>query len=428
MSFDQVLRSRTARLGLAALLIALGLWAFSPYLLYRVAPSAFINAPLVRVASPMPGQVTGDLPAKGIVIRQATSKVLVEAISQDRGPLLDLERQRVLAEKSSELATRQLEEIKALDEKLSSRVAAYHNAVVIRLDNEVAGAEAEREGCLAELKQVRQVGSILARLAKTGHASEIRSGNELAKDEALATRCDIIGARLIRLRGEIDAARSGVYLGDGINDVPYSQQQQERLVLRRQELEAEVLRENLRSAQLAAAIAAEQDKLDRKASYSMEFPAGHVVWSIASSPGASVTEGQTILDLADCGESFVEVELPARDFERIKTQDTAAVRLIGDKDWHRGVVQRVRGSAARTDDRLLAAQSSRPDNTRVTVELKLAADALPMVNGTYCGIGRLAEVRFERIPLDVAERFVGSFKKLGGYFAAPADALTAADR
>jgi hypothetical protein len=428
MSIDQILRNHIARLSLAALLIALCLWAFTPYLLYRVAPSAFINAPLLRVTSPMPGRVTEQLPGKGHIIEQASSRVLVAALSSDRGPLLDLQRQKLLAEKSSELAASQLNEVNALDETLSARIAAYHDAVVSRLSTEAAGAEAERRGCLAELKQMRQAGAILADLAKSGHASEMRSVQEFAKDEAVATRCEVVATKMARLQGELAAARSSIYLGDGVNDVPYSQQQKERLLLRRHELEADVLRENLRSAQLAAAITAEEDRLAHRATYSIELPAGHVVWSVASSPGSTVTEGQTILDLANCEQSFVEVELPARDFEQIKTNDDAAVRLIGDGTWHRATVQRVRGSAARADDRLLAAQASRVDRGRLTAELKLSAEVSPMANGTYCGIGRLAEVRFKRIPLDFAYRFISGFQELGGHFDGRSSQKLAADR
>jgi multidrug resistance efflux pump len=428
MPIEQILRNHVARLSLAALLIVLCLWAFTPYLLYRVASSAFINAPLLRVTSPMPGQVTEQLPGKGHIIEQTSPAVLVAALSSDRGPLLDLQRQRLLAEKSSELAAGQLNELNALDDKLSVRIAAYHDAVVRRLSIEAAGADAERRGCLAELKQLRQAGAILADLAKSGHASEMRSAQEFAKDEAVATRCEVVGTRIAKLQGELAAARDSIYLGDGVNDVPYSQQQKEHLVLRRQELEADVLRESLRSAQLQAAITAEEDRLARRSSYSIELPAGQVVWSVASSPGSTVTEGQTILDLANCEQSFVEVELPARDFEQIKTNDTAAVRLIGDGTWYRAAVQRVRGSAARADDRLLAAQSSRVDRGRLTVELKLPADVLPRANGTYCGIGRLAEVRFKRIPLDFADRFMRGFQELGAFFGWRSSQMIAADR
>jgi hypothetical protein len=109
-----------------------------------------------------------------------------------------------------------------------------------------------------------------------------------------------------------------------------------------------------------------------------------------------VTEGQTVLDLANCGERFVVVELPEREFEQINAGDAAAVRLIGSDKWHAGTVRQVRGSAARADDRLLAAQVPLPNPGNITVEVALASQASPARQNSFCDIGRLAEVRFTR--------------------------------
>jgi hypothetical protein len=109
-----------------------------------------------------------------------------------------------------------------------------------------------------------------------------------------------------------------------------------------------------------------------------------------------VTEGQTLLDLADCARRFVAVELPERDFEQIKAGDAAYVRLIGSGDWKQGKVKRVRGSAARADDRLLAAQVPSPDAGSITVEVGLPPDEALGNRNNFCNIGRLAEVRFQR--------------------------------
>ena len=412
MSIGRLLRSRIARLTLALSLIAISGWAFLPYVLYRVAPSAFINATLIRVTSPISGRLADKLPRKGDFPDYRTPVTLVEALSPGQGPLLDLERQRMLAERASELAGRQLSEIKALDLTLSARVTAYHTAAVARLEREVAGVTAERQGCLAELKQLREAGSIMQALTKSGYSSELRFVDALGRREALSTRCEMTDARLSRVDVELTAARSGVFLGDGVNDVPYSQQQRERLVLRRQELETELLKESLQSSQLAAAIEAERDRMNRLASYRMQFPAGYVIWSTDASPGSAVTEGQTILHLADCERRFLAVELPARDFEQIDIGDTAMVRLIGDETWRQSWVQQVRGSAARTDDRLLAAQFPTVSPTNITVELRLPPDAFPIAGSTYCGIGRLAEVRFKRVPFGIVDRLTKTWRRM----------------
>lgn len=416
MSLERFLRSRYSRWAFALILIGVSAWAFAPYILYRVASSAFVNASLTRITAPIPGRLAETLPKPGDLLDQPLSVPLIEALSPDRSHLLDLQRQHVLAKRNSELVDSQLEEISALDKTMSKRVKTYHDGSVKRLEREIAETKAEREGCLAELKQLRIVGSIMQNLTKSGLASEIRYADALAKEQAVSTRCNVADARLSRLAVEVEAARDGVFLRDGMNDVPYSEQQRDRLVLRRQELETEILKENLRASELSAAIEAERVRIQRATNYQLKFPAGHVVWSMEASPGSSVTEGQTILHLADCNRRFLAVELPERDFESIKTTDTALVRLIGDQTWYRGSVLQVRGSAARADDRLLAAQLSNIGQDKITIELKLPPEALPIASSTYCGIGRLAEVRFPRAPLAFMTGLTNAWRSVAEFF------------
>jgi multidrug resistance efflux pump len=396
LNVERFVRNRFVRLGLALTLVSLGGFAYAPYLTYRVAASAFVNAELIRVTAPMAGRLARTMPHKGVFLDHATSVTLIEALSPDRRQLLNLERQYALAKENGELARRQLHEIAAIDFELGVRAEAYRRGIVDRLGLEVAEAEAERVGCIAEFRQRQEVATRTEALKNIGLASVVRSADVLATEAAASTRCEMAVARLGRIRVELESAKNGVFLRDGTNDVPYSQQQRDRLVLRRQELETQILQETSRTSQLAAEIAAERDRIERLESYSLALPANHVVWSTAASPGSSVTEGQTILDLADCEHQFVVVELPERDFEQIKTGDVAAVRLIGGNEWQQGRVQQIRGSAARSDDRLFAAQVPSANHGTITVEVSIPSDSQSITGSNSCGIGRLAEVRFRR--------------------------------
>src|SRR5262249_55166088 len=298
-----------------------GAWAFVPYLTYRIAPSAFVNAELLRVAAPIAGRLTPDLPRKGDFIDQSVNVSLIESLSRDRRHLLDLDRQYTVAKEHAELARKQIAEIAAADQELAARMQAYHDGMIKRIGEEISEVEAERNGCLAEARQREDVGSRMEQLVQNGIASEIRSSEARARQQATATHCAMAEARWQRLQVERQSAQANVYLRDGANDVPYSQQQRDRLLLRRQELETQALQEGARSSQLAAEIAEERDRLDRLSHFDLQVPQSHVVWSVAASPGSTVTEGQTLLDLADCRRRFVAVELPEREFEQIKAGD-----------------------------------------------------------------------------------------------------------
>jgi hypothetical protein len=184
--------------------------------------------------------------------------------------------------------------------------------------------------------------------------------------------------------------------------------------LRRQELETEILQQNSSAGQLAAEVTEERDRLDRIGHSDLLLPADHVVWSVSASPGSTVTEGQTILDLADCAHRFVVVDLPERDFERIKATELAAVRLVGSDEWREGKVRQVLGSAARTDDRLLAAQVPHPTSSSTTVEVDLLQDQSEAERNSFCNIGRMAEVRFQRKGYGLADRLFKTLAWLTG--------------
>jgi multidrug resistance efflux pump len=389
-------RSRPIRLALAFILIALAGWASFPYLAYRVAPSAFVNAELMRVTAPISGRLTRDLPAKGDFIRETANVPLIMSLATDRRHLFDLERQNAVAKDRAELARQQLVEITDVDRELNRRTDAFRNGMTERLTQELIETTADRTGCLAEVAQRREVGSRIEQLVKSGVASEIRFIEALAVQQAVSTRCEMAAARLERLQIELGAAKDGVFLRDGANDVPYSQQQHDRLVLRRQDLETQVLEEASLSARISAEITEEQDRLDHLSHADLFMPANHVVWAVAASPGSTVTEGQTLVDLASCERRFVAVELPERDFEQAKAGDPAAVRLIGSDDWYQGIVRQVRGSAARTDDRLLAAQVPLASPGSITVEVELPEEPPATRQNGFCNIGRMAEVRFGR--------------------------------
>ncbi|MCC7252962.1 HlyD family efflux transporter periplasmic adaptor subunit [Hyphomicrobium sp.] len=402
-----VVSARASRIALAVLLIALGLWAFAPFAAYRVSSSAFINSEVMRITAPIPGYLSAELPHKGQYIAEPEQLTLIKSYAADRQRLLEMEGQQAAAKDRAEFARKQLAEIAALDAELEQRMQAYRDGMLARISQEIAEADAEKTGCFAEMSHRRDIGSKLQGLADTGATSQIKSAEALARQEETMTRCKMASARLERLKAELGAMKNGVFLRDSANDVPYTQQQRERLFLRRQDLEREVNENGTRATQLAADIGEERSRVEHLGKYDVTLPADTVVWSVSASPGSVVVQGQAVLDLTDCKNRFVAVQLPEREFESIKPGDPASVRLIGSGERREGLVRRVMGSAARGDDRLFAAQVPVATSGNVTVEVSLPPDKAPD-DKNYCDIGRLAEVRFPR----KAPAFVENLGKL----------------
>ncbi len=251
-------------------------------------------------------------------------------------------------------------------------------------------------------------------LAKAGLTSEIRSAESRATKEVASTKCEVADARIARLTAELRSAKRGVFVRDGTNDVPYSQQQRDRMFIRQA---------GTRASKAAG------DFAHRTACNGNRNRAGAPEENCELRPdvagntrgvvdggksGSAVTEGQTILDLADCAHKFVAVELPERDFEKVKVGSTANVRLVGSDEWLTGRVQNIRGSAANSDHRLFAAQVRTPTPGTITVEVALPGRINERGDGNFCGIGRLAEVHFPRAISGCHRRYARFFDWLTG--------------
>ena len=170
---QRFVRNRMVRLGLAFSLIALSVWAFLPYVSYRISSSAFVNAELQRVTAPIAGRLTSDLPHRGNFIERSIAMTLIKALSPDEGHLLHLGAQIAEAKERAALARSQLAEIATADADLAKRAQIYREGMIERLAHERDETEAEKTGCQAEAGQRREVRLQMEELVKAGTASQI---------------------------------------------------------------------------------------------------------------------------------------------------------------------------------------------------------------------------------------------------------------
>lgn len=394
-SIETIARSKRLRLALAVSLAATGLWAFMPYMANEVGGEAWVNAPLTRISSPISGEVTTALPAPGAHLARPRRAVLVKAralATDGLGALLD---QKAALEAGLALAEQQLAEIAAADQRLQSRAGRFETASVARLQATAQAAQADLEACRAEAREAQQQLDRIETLAAQRFATNTVRDRARGAAAATAARCTALEARLAADTQEMQAARAGLYLGNAGQDSPYAEQQRDRLMLRRQEVETSATTARAHLAELTRRIAAEQARLTAAAAYEALLPADRIVWRSLVSPGQSVSSGDPLLELADCAHRFVEVTLPERRMEAMQPGSPARVRLIGSDEWLEGRIMGVTGAAARRDAALVAADDANRDARALTVAIAIPATAQGSA-ARRCDIGRLAEVRFSR--------------------------------
>lgn len=386
MGLEGIIRSRPARAVLILSLAVFGAWSFSPYMMGDVSTRAAVNAPIIRLTAVVDGTVP-RLPPVGRYLTKPADVAIVTP-STDTGDAAQIKADAELATSTLALAERQLAELASEERRLTGRSRLFSTATAQRLDADLDATGAAARACVLQQAEAAAALSRAEKLAATGFLSPAGLDRAKSAHALAASNCDAQDARLASIRVMRRAASHGVFLGDSFNDAPYAEQQRDRLLLQRQQLEKTVVEATARRDE-ALRRWAEASARTRYAA-----PAGTLVWAQLSSPGAAVRAGEPVLDLVDCRRRFVEVALPERRAEAIRNGSEVQVRLIGSDDWQTGRVARIAGAAARRSDLLFAAKMpALADDRQIRVEVTLdtPAEAAPE---RRCDIGRLAEVRF----------------------------------
>lgn len=390
--FEDIIRSNRMRLALATGMAALGLWAFAPYVTSEMGGEAHVNAPIIRMASPIAGIVASDLPPPGTAIARARTARLVTARVLDTGPLAGLKGQQAALIAARDLARRQIAEIDSADRRLATRSARFGLAASARLAATTHAAEEALGACEAEAAEAVLQRDRIETLAAQRFATFTQRDRLRAQAAASARRCAMLKDQASALAIETRAAHNGLYLAGAAMDAPYGDQQRDRLLLRRQELESVAADAEARLAELTAQIRAEQERIARMSAFDAVLPAGTVVWSQPAPKGTTVAPGSSLIELADCRRRYVEVTLPERRIEAVLPGEQVQVRLIGSDAWVEGKVASAVGAAARRDGAMLAAN---PDKDARALSVLVALPP-PASLARRCDVGRLAEVRFPR--------------------------------
>lgn len=397
-----MLTRRFSRVLLGVGLLGAAGYAFAPHLSNRISTAAVVNSEVIRIVAPIDGVADEQLPGPGVTLAAGGVRPVVRRLVAEERERHRLAHDLALARAQIAEARQGLAQLDTHDAELARRASLYAEATREKLAAEIAETRAQQAGAQAAVAQAHAELDHVMALRAARHVAQVRvEAAEAALRQAHAT-VDALAARLARLDVEHRAVLAGVHLRDGHNDVPYSVQQRDRVMLQRQALTDRLAEARAREAALVAALAAEEAaRLDRDR-YDLSLAHAAIVWERHATPGAPVKPGEVLLDLVRCDDLFVEVALPDTAFGALHVGDTARVRLRGGVELE-GTVRSIRGAGARSRKTLLAADRPSEHGARLTVEVALPRDAARLIapegEGAFCGIGRLAEVSF---PIDLS--------------------------
>ena len=297
--FSPTFRRITKALIGAAILITFAIIPLRT-LLQTSSVQAVVNSPLVTLRAPIEGRIEVSAPTDwqsfGVVSKGA---VLMRVVNSRVSParLEDIRRQLEHLQNERTGIVAKLTEAKLLQERLVEQVAGFKKARVLQLEARIA----EQENIVAASEAKRQEASDAVARATT----LFQSGNVTTVDMNRRTReltmaqqsLNSANNRLQADRIELDAARTGVLIGDGFNDRPTSAQRLDDVTQRVVDLSADLAVLDAELPRLEKAFDEEQARLHSNSEVSITLPIQGRIWEVLTSPGEQVRAGQDLVKI-----------------------------------------------------------------------------------------------------------------------------------
>ncbi|GJD78259.1 HlyD family secretion protein [Methylobacterium gregans] len=388
--------SRFARICVGIALLATVVIVLLPGFTGYTSVDGTVNARFALVSAPIEGVVSDTPPKVGTALPEGTSVFFINNDRISRTAEAQLDADLGAAKERLQALEIQAKDLSALKADLVTRLKEYQQASIVGIQQEIiirqqriSTAQANKASAEADLARKQTLGA-------TGVVAGSSVEQARAASVSATSEQNIAKAELERLQRQLDALKRGTFVGEGRNDVPYSQQRTDEVTIQLANVEAQIRTEKARIQQLKGQLHLERARNDRLSLAAVQVPFEGVIWRNNVVAGSNVVVGNELMRLLDCRDLFVDILVDEVDYDEIKPGDRADVRLLGTSDIIGGHVLSVRGSAAAVEEVVLAAlpPKSRGKNARIRVALDPSGMQTDYAN--FCQVGRTVQVRFAR--------------------------------
>lgn len=378
------------RLIIGLLVILAALWVIVGEQITGASSDAFVNARVVTVRADVAGNLTLPARALGSVVGKGESLGDISDTKVDNIRLNDLVMEEARATSEIEALTVRISAAREQHQALLDRAEIYRAHRIEELETRLDHARRR----LDLLEGGEASGEDLELSAATGEAEQRLPGEPLRLDLAVEHAREQVAV----LEVALDAARSGVFLGDGYNDAPNAEQ---RAVELANEIAGYVAALDTAKGDLAAIQARTSRERVRVTSLTggeLQAPVDGLYWEVLQADGVTVQRGDPVLRLVDCTSTIVSLSVSENVYNSLSQGQKATFRLSGDTRTFDGTISRLAGAGAATVYENLAVAPSRRHLERFDVTL--IVPALVHEPGLACAIGRTGRVFFDRRPMD----------------------------
>jgi len=386
---------RYFRIGLALVCIALAGMAFALHMTNMVTADAVLDGRRIVVRSQIDGRVLDGAPRVGDVVAQNDLVAAVAAQVTDRRSVMSAQAERdELAAKLTALDSER-ERLETLQTQLQKEVSRFTGISLARVDAELKGAKSNIESAASNYRVAHADADRARKMAGTGSMGASEIDQKVGAEEEANHKLAAAQADLTRLMVEAGAFAAGINARDGQNDVPYSRQRLDEIVIRLNEIGSERAALVARDHGLAQEIARESDWLGSQSHFESRAQAQAVVWRQPVAAGTDVVKGDVLAELVDCADMFVLARIPLNDAATVSPGDPVSIEIAGKRIETTGEVRIVRGSTSTPPRGAEASGLDTPGAERwAEVEIKVDPRGLAVGGGNLCGIGSGVRVWF----------------------------------
>ena len=281
---------RLAKLAVGAALLSVAGLTMYQQLLVRVSREAVMNARVVSIRAPIDGVVKAGANAPGAAVRAGIAIGQVEDPTADDGRAFQLQIEVGATEREREAASRRLVDLERARTEAMAQADAYRVGRVRQVELRIEEARASLAAAKAKEADTLAAERRGNALRGNGYMAQATYENlfharEVAQQQSIAAQ-----KRIDTLTVELEAARSGTYLGDNYNDVPSSVQRARELAVRMDETKATLDQLQQKADTLATQLVAERGRLLTRSSAALAPPideaSPELVDTFASSEGS----------------------------------------------------------------------------------------------------------------------------------------------
>jgi multidrug resistance efflux pump len=395
-----------ARFAIGAGLLMIGLVTLYQQLVVRVSRDAVINARVVVIRAPMDGIVKLAATGPGTVVEAGMPVGRIEDPMPDDARAFELQQEFMATERERTALSRRLVDLQHSRSEANGQADAYQQGRIRQDEMRVEEARAGLAAATARAAEAAATQKRGATLHLHGYMSDetyerLGHASDVAGQDAVAARRRVDGLII-----DLEAARSGTYLGDNYNDVPSSLQRARELTVRIDEATANLDQLTQKGETIASELGAERQRLAARSSTMLTAPIDGDLWTAQAAAGEYVRKGQELFALVDCASVVVTAAVAERDYNVLRLGDPVRFRVAGTEHTYSGRISKLGLTSL---DRSFAIT---PEDRRHQVVVQSTDLLQNAADG--CAVGRTGEVIFDggrhNAPLRVVEalrRFLG---------------------